>query len=118
MLKYRESNANALAELLCIAETLRPPSEDQPEIDELGREVDPSMKVKPRVDHVELVKLNENPRVNHVTIFTFFQLSLEQLSRRRNRRPFVLLNVLFLLMTFSGKFAIRLENQRSLKFNH
>jgi sugar porter (SP) family MFS transporter len=77
MLKYRESNANALAELLCIAETLRPPSEDQPEIDELGREVDPSAK-----------------------------LSLEQLSRRRNRRPFVLLNVLFLLMTFSGKFAI------------
>ena len=30
----------------------------------------------------------------------------EQLAKRQYRRPFVLLNVLFLLMTFSGKHAI------------
>ena len=67
MERFRESNANCLAELLAISESLRRPEDSQ-----------------------------------EFTIKELFQ----QLTHRQYRRPFMILNALFLLMTFSGKYAI------------
>lgn len=40
------------------------------------------------------------------TELTSFKVSMEKIGQRQFRRPFLILNGLFILMTFSGKFAI------------
>lgn len=67
MERFRSSDANALAELLAISDSLRQPDDDQD------------------------MTLKE---------------SLLKIMHRQYRKPFLLLNFLFLLMSFSGKFAI------------
>ncbi len=67
MESFRSSDANCLAELLAISESLQRPDDEQ-----------------------------------HFTYRDMF----EQMMQRQYRRPFLLLNALFLLMTFSGKYAI------------
>lgn len=67
MERFRASDANALAELLAISDSLRQPDDDQD------------------------MTLKE---------------SLQKILQRQYRKPFLLLNFLFLLMSFSGKFAI------------
>ncbi len=67
MERFRASNANCLAELLAISDSLRRPEDSQE--------------------------------------WSYREL-FEQLMHRQYRRPFILLNVLFIFMTFSGKYAI------------
>jgi len=80
MEKFRSSDANGLSELLAIADVLKQGSRMR-QGPQQGDQEDNSL-----VDQVKAV--------------------LETLAHRKNRRPFLILNILFLIMIFSGDYSV------------
>ncbi len=83
MERFRSSDANALAELLAISDSLRKNDDDD------------------SADGSKTQHLSSSAQ-DDLNCRDLFQ----HLMHRKYRRPFLLLNFLFLLMTFSGKYAI------------
>lgn len=82
MEKFRSSEANGLSELLAIADVLK-----QEQIKTRGGEEETGSSSQKSVSHL-------------------FKEALLSISQRKNRRPFLVVNALFLMMLFSGDFSI------------